>query len=92
MREAVRLAFCAFSLAFSVLLSEREILTLSLSLLLLIRASVVLESTEGAMEKTLWLLLMAPFLFLPMKRPQTACVSQKYSLYPTYVQLNASDP
>ena len=51
MREAVRLAFCAFSLAFSVLLSEREILTLSLSLLLLISAKVVLESTEGAMEK-----------------------------------------
>ena len=37
--------------AFSVLLSEEDIFTLSLSLLLLIRASVVLESTEGAMEK-----------------------------------------
>ena len=50
-REAVRLAFCAFSLAFSVLLSQREIRTLSLILPLLIRASVVLESTEGSMEK-----------------------------------------
>ena len=46
------MAFRAFSLAFSVLLSEREIFTLSLSLLLLIRASVVLESYKGAMEKT----------------------------------------
>ena len=50
-REAVCFALCAFSLAFSVLLSKREILTLSLSLLLLILASVVLESTEGAMQK-----------------------------------------
>ena len=52
MWEAVRLAFCAFPLAFSVLLSERVIFTLSLSLPLLIRASVVLESTEGAIGKT----------------------------------------
>ena len=42
MREAVCLAFCASFLAFSVLLSEREILTLSLILTLLIRVSVVL--------------------------------------------------
>ena len=51
MREAVRLAFYAFPLRFSVLLSEREFLALSLSLLLQIRGPVVLESTEGAMEK-----------------------------------------
>ena len=50
-QKAVCLAFCTFSRAFSVLLSERVIFTLFLSLLLLIRASVVLESTEGAMEK-----------------------------------------
>ena len=45
------MALCAFFLAFSVQLSECEIAALSLSLLLLIRASVVLESTEEAMEK-----------------------------------------
>ena len=45
------MAFRASVLAFAVLLSEREILTLSFSLVLLILASVVLESTEGAIEK-----------------------------------------
>ena len=74
-REAVCLAFCAFSLAFSVLLSEVEILTLSLNLLLLIRALVVLESTKGAMEKVSVASSEATFLFLPMRCPQTACGS-----------------
>ena len=50
-REEICLAFCALSMAFPVVLSEREDLNLSLSLLLLIRASVVLETTEGAIEK-----------------------------------------
>ena len=56
MREAVRLTFCAFSLSFSVLLSEREILTLPLSVLLLIRASVLLEHRRSN-EKNLCVFL-----------------------------------
>ena len=92
MREALRLAFCAFSLAFSVLVSKRDTLTLFLSLLLLIRESVVLESTEGAMEK----ISVAPsdgsVSFPTEEAPSDRmCVSKKV-LYPKYVQLNAFAP
>ena len=35
---------------------------------------------------------MAPFLFLPMRRPQTAGASEKYFSYAMYVQFIALDP
>ena len=44
-------AFCVFSLVASDLLLERVMVTRCLSLALPIRASVVFESTEEAMEK-----------------------------------------